>query len=259
MYAALHLFFMKISQKKFHEKEEEFLRYLYKKIIRKIEKPHGVGYMPIKYQIMALMSKRQISIPIYLPIGSNILVKAESYETFADIKKKVLEELGINTSRIPPDFFAFFEVVNYENTELEESPVNENSVIWDVMTYWELAKEKYQESGVPPPYFSIMVKIKYPFECTYDDEETIEVYFAQCYFDYSMGRIRLEMRQMSMMAACIKKIKLPEQPNEEIDGCFPLWMSKLYDEETFKKYILDNLGWLDENGLDMLALKYKFL
>ena len=74
--------------------------------------------MPIKYQIMALMSKRQISIPIYLPIGSNILVKAESYETFTDIKKKVLGELGINTNRIPSDFFAFFEVVNYENTEL---------------------------------------------------------------------------------------------------------------------------------------------
>lgn len=53
--------------------------------------------MPIKYQIMALMSKRQISIPIYLPIGSNILVKAESYETFSDIKKKVLDELGVNT------------------------------------------------------------------------------------------------------------------------------------------------------------------
>jgi len=32
--------------------------------------------MPIKYQIMALMSKRQISIPIYLPIGNNVLVKA---------------------------------------------------------------------------------------------------------------------------------------------------------------------------------------
>ncbi len=39
-------------------------------------------------------------------------------------------------------------------------------------------------------------------------------------FDYSMGMIRLELRQMSMMAACIKKIKLPNQPNEEIDGCF---------------------------------------
>jgi len=36
-------------------------------------------------------------------------------------------------------------------------------------------------------------------------------------------------------------------------------MSKLHDEETFKKYIQDNLAWLDENNLDNLALKYKFL
>lgn len=104
-----------------------------------------------------------------------------------------------------------------------------------------------------------MVKIKFPFECTYDDEETIELYFAQCYFDYSMGRIRLELRQMSMLAACIKKIKLPNQPNENVEGCFPLWMNKLYDEETFKKCIIDNLTYLDENHFDLLAIKYKFL
>jgi len=64
---------------------------------------------------------------------------------------------------------------------------------------------------------------------------------------------------MSMLAACIKKIKMPNQSNDDIEGCFPLWMNKLYDEETFKKYILDNLAWLEDNHLDNLALKYKFL
>ena len=60
-------------------------------MIRKIEKPHGVGYMPIKYQIMALMSKRQISVPIYFPIGNSALVKVESYQTFGDIKLTALK------------------------------------------------------------------------------------------------------------------------------------------------------------------------
>lgn len=64
---------------------------------------------------------------------------------------------------------------------------------------------------------------------------------------------------MSMLAACIKKIKLPNQPNENLEGCFPLWMNKLYDEETFKKCIIDNLNYLEDNHFDMLALKYKFL
>ncbi len=51
------------------------MKYLCKKMIRKILKPYTVGYMPIKYQLMALMSKKQISIPIYFPIGNNITLK----------------------------------------------------------------------------------------------------------------------------------------------------------------------------------------
>lgn len=62
-----------------------------------------------------------------------------------------------------------------------------------------------------------------------------------------------------MLAACIKKIKLPNQSNDTIEGCFPLWMNKLYDEETFRRCILDNLAWLEDNNLDLLATKYKFL
>ena len=47
--------------------------------------------MPIKYQMMALMCKRQISIPVYLPVGNSILIRVESYDTFGDIKKRVIE------------------------------------------------------------------------------------------------------------------------------------------------------------------------
>lgn len=70
--------------------------------------------MPTKYQIMALMCKRMISIPIYLSVGSSSHVKVESYETLADIKIRCMEELAINVSRIPPDYFTFFELANFE-------------------------------------------------------------------------------------------------------------------------------------------------
>jgi hypothetical protein len=36
-----------------------------------------------------------------------------------------------------------------------------------------------------------MLKVVYCFELTPDDEEGIELCFAQCYFDYFIGRIRL--------------------------------------------------------------------
>lgn len=41
--------------------------------------------------MMALMCKRKISLPVYLPIGSSVLIRVESYETFGDIKNKVIE------------------------------------------------------------------------------------------------------------------------------------------------------------------------
>lgn len=59
-------------------------------MLRRIDNPPMIGYMPIKYQMMALMCKRQISIPVYLPVGNSILIRVESYDTFADIKEKVI-------------------------------------------------------------------------------------------------------------------------------------------------------------------------
>jgi hypothetical protein len=64
--------------------------------------------MPIKYQMMALMCKRQISIPVYLPVGNSILVRVESYDTFSDIKNKVIAEFGIDVGRLRPEMFRFF-------------------------------------------------------------------------------------------------------------------------------------------------------
>ena len=82
-------------------------------MLRRIDNPPAISYMPIKYQLMALMCKRQISIPVYLPVGNSILVRVESYDTFGDIKERVVQEFGINNKRLKPDMFRFFEIVNF--------------------------------------------------------------------------------------------------------------------------------------------------
>ena len=84
-------------------------------MLRRIDNPPSIGYMPIKYQLMALMCKRQISVPVYLPVGNSILVRVESYDTFGDIKDRVVKEFGIDPKRLRPDMFRFFEIVNFEN------------------------------------------------------------------------------------------------------------------------------------------------
>ena len=61
---------------------------------------------------MGLMCKRQISIPIYLPAGTSILMNVESFNTFSDIKEKCIREFGIS-DRLSCEIFGFFEVVNF--------------------------------------------------------------------------------------------------------------------------------------------------
>ena len=74
VYAGLFIINKRIQELKFSDKEEDYLRYLFRKMLRRIDNPPAISYMPIKYQLMALMCKRQLSIPVYLPVGSSILV-----------------------------------------------------------------------------------------------------------------------------------------------------------------------------------------
>lgn len=65
--------------------------------------------------MMALMCKRQISMPVFLSVGNSIIVRVESTHTFNDIKEMVMEEVGINQHRLSKELFAFFEIMNFEN------------------------------------------------------------------------------------------------------------------------------------------------
>ena len=69
--------------------------------------------------------------------------------------------------------FRFFEIVNQEDEELEESPVREDQLVWDIMTYWEFTKEKYREIDLTPPSFFLMLKAIYTFEIQINDTESI--------------------------------------------------------------------------------------
>ena len=120
--ATLHLFYWKIKGKKIGPTELEYLTYIFSCLTKKVQKRTVVGYLPISYQVMGLMCKRQISMPIYLSSGTSILVNVESFNSFNDIKEKCLREFGIS-ERLGQELFGFFEVVNFDNEDLEESPI----------------------------------------------------------------------------------------------------------------------------------------
>ena len=72
--ASLHIFYWKLKGKTLGLTESTYLMYLFSCIVRKVQKRTAVGYLPFSYQIMGLMCKRQISIPVYLPAGTSVLM-----------------------------------------------------------------------------------------------------------------------------------------------------------------------------------------
>jgi len=64
------------------------------------------------------------------------------------------------------------------------------------------------------------------------DEESIELYFSQLYFDFFMGRIVLDDEFMLMLASIIKYIKYLDKSILEIYmGIMPIWFSKKANKE----------------------------
>lgn len=77
--AGLRFFFDKLAEQRFSEKQNEYLKYIFRKMLRKIERQSTPAYMPIRYQLMALMCRRKITVPVYLSIGNSVLLRVESH------------------------------------------------------------------------------------------------------------------------------------------------------------------------------------
>jgi hypothetical protein len=70
-----------------------------------------------------------------------------------------------------------------------------------------------------------MLKIKYAFECHEEDEEAIELYYAQLYFDYFMGKIKLDKQIVLYLGNLIRLIKFKSEPIKDIYfSLIPAWI-----------------------------------
>ncbi len=205
--AAAYIIYEDLLKDIFYKKLTDMMNYCMKKLLRKIESAMQIYYFPVRYQLSALICKKQITVPLYLPIGDYVLFEIESHETLSDIKVRALHRLGVNTDRFPKELFGFYQVINFHNIELEENPLREGQSVWDLITYWELAKKKYVEAGLYDPDFYLMVKLKYAIRLYRHDLELLELVYAQTFFDYFLGRVDLLLDKMGYLAACILKMK----------------------------------------------------
>lgn len=80
-----------------YEKIRDYICYIFRRVMRQLlNKDTQVYYMPVQFQLAALMCKRQVPVSVYFSIGNCLIVKVESFECLKDIKPRVLQMVGIN-------------------------------------------------------------------------------------------------------------------------------------------------------------------
>ena len=74
--ATLTMLYWRLNESKLPKTERDYVLYLCSLLNRKVQKKVLVGYLPIRDQIVALICRRQITLPVYLPTGSSVVVRA---------------------------------------------------------------------------------------------------------------------------------------------------------------------------------------
>jgi hypothetical protein len=52
--------------------------------------------------------------------------------------------------------------------------------------------------------------------------------FGQAYFEYFVGRVRLDLDELGVLAACTKKLKFSNTHPDDYKPCYPVWTLKKY-------------------------------
>lgn len=55
--------------------------------------------------------------------------------------------------------------------------------------------------------------------------------FGQAYFEYFIGRIRLNLDDMGALAGCTKKLKFSDTSADDYKATYPVWALKKYNEK----------------------------
>lgn len=142
--------------------------------------------IPPNYQIMALMWMKQVYIPVFFPTGSHVLICVDHNDTVDDLKVRMLQKVEVDTDRIPPLYFGFFEVVNKLN-DVNERLLLGTELVWDLLSTWEVERLICEKKGDHPPIYILMLKIRFSYMVEPKDLLSISIFFSQTFFDIYVG------------------------------------------------------------------------
>ena len=179
--------------------------------------------VPCSEEIEYVESLKQIHIPIYYFNGKHSIIKIESYTTFRDIKKIIMDKLDFNSQRAI--FYSIYEIC-YKASGTEERFLDDNEIICDVLSIWksDIKKSKTNKEDILFRFY-LKLLIYYPYDETILDNIAIEFY--QTVYDVISGKFKLTEEEILILGA----LQLVNEFGNEIEKAY------ININENYQNYI----------------------
>ena len=178
---------------------------------------------PCIEEIEYIESLKPISIPVYYFNGQFNIIKIESYTTFKDIKKNLMDKLEFISQK--EIFYSLYEIC-YKTTGTEERFLDDNEIICDVLSIWKsdiIKSEKNKENILFRFYLKLL--IYYPYNDSIIDNMAIEYY--QTVYDVISGKFNLSEEEILILGA----LQLVNEFEDHIEEAY------IYIKENYQNYI----------------------
>ena len=140
---------------------------------------------------------KSILVPIYFFNGKQTVVKIESYTTFKEVKKEIMNMLDFSTQRAM--FYSIYEIC-YKDSGTEERFIDDNELVGDVLALWksDLEKSKSKKEFI---MFRFYLKLLIYYQYDESNNDNLSIVFYQTIYDVISGKFQLTEAQILTLAA----------------------------------------------------------
>ena len=220
-----------------NEQIKNHINYIFVRMVKARNRERKM--VPCSEEIEYIESLKQIHIPIYYFNGKHTIIKIESYTTFKDIKKMIMNKLDFNTQRAI--FYSIYEIC-YKTSGTEERFLDDNEIICDVLSIWksDIRKSKTNKEDILFRFY-LKLLIYYPYDETIIDNIAIEFY--QTVYDVISGKFNLSEEEILILGA----LQLVNEFGNDVEKAY-ININENYQNYVPWKfmYIMSNDQWIEK-------------
>ena len=219
-YLILNFLFFELQSTQ-DEQIKNHINYIFTRMVKGKKRERKMA--PCSEEIEYIENLKQIQIPIYYFNGKHIIIKIESYTTFKDIKKIIMDKLDFSSQRAI--FYSIYEIC-YKTSGTEERFLDDNEIICDVLSIWKSDIKKSNTNKEDILFrFYLKLLIYYPYDESILDNIVIEYY--QTVYDVISGKYNLSESEILILGA----LQLVNEFGNEAEKAYS------YINENYQNYI----------------------